>query len=64
MRDQDSKTHGHQDHGHDEKDPRDHPIEQTVVPTDPDAEPVPVGTPPKPPYEGPGGGGGDQQGHR
>lgn len=33
-----------------EKDPRDNPIEQTAVPTDPDAEPVPVSTRPKPPY--------------
>lgn len=49
----------HPGHDHDPIDPRGKPIEQTVVKVV-EEEPVPLATPPKPPYGGPQGGGGNQ----
>jgi hypothetical protein len=44
------------------KDPRNNPIGQSVTSVDPGGgDPPPVGTPPRPPYDGPRGGGSQKQ---
>jgi hypothetical protein len=43
------------------KDDRHNPIEQSVTSVDPNGDPAPIGTPPRPPYDGPPGGGGDYE---
>lgn len=43
--------------GRKHEDDRDNPIEQSVTPIDSSGDSAPLGTPPRPPYDGPRGGG-------